>query len=259
MTASQPAYFRQLSDTTFVATESTGGAWNPNEQHIAPAIGLLAHLIEQDHTGRGGGLRMASLACDILGVLPIGEFEVTVSVIRPGRTIELVEAVLTAGGRVGVRARAWMLQTADTVDLAGTAFPEMPALDATPEYPFGTTWNGECVNTVEARRDFLSTGRARSWIRTDTRLLEDVAVSNQARLIGMLDFANGLVPRVNPLEIGFPNIDLNVSFFRAPAGDWLGLDTTVSFGPDSIGVTESVVHDESGPVGTLSQTLTIRA
>lgn len=259
MTVSPTAYFRQLSGTRFEATEATAGAWNPAEQHIAPVIGLLAHLIEQDHAQRGGALRLGSLSCDILGVLPLGEFDVEVSVIRPGRTIELVEAVLTSNGRTGVRARAWLLQTSDTTALAGTSFPDMPQLDSTPEYPFGTTWNGECVNTIEARRDFLGTGRARSWIRTDTSLIEGTEVSEQARLIGMLDFANGLVPRVDPLEIGFPNIDLNVSFFRAPSGDWLGLDSTVSFGPDAVGLTESVVHDASGPVGTLSQTLTIRA
>ena len=256
---SQPSYFHQLTATRFAATEYTGGAWNPDEQHIAPAVGLLSHLIEQDHRQRGGTLRMASLSCDILGVLPIAEFDVSVSVVRPGRTIELVEAVLSCNGRDGVRARAWMLQTADTTVLAGSALPKMPAVEATPPYAFGTTWNGECVNTVEARREFLDTGRARSWITTETRLIAETEVSDTARSIGMLDFANGLVPRVDPLQVGFPNIDLNVSLFRIPQGRWLGLDSTVTFGPDSIGVTESVVHDEAGPIGTMTQTLTIRA
>ncbi|GAA1315706.1 thioesterase family protein [Leucobacter albus] len=259
MTAPRPAYFRQLSPTRFEATEFTSGAWNTSEQHIAPAIGLLAHLIEADHRSRGGQLRLASLSCDILGVLAIGEFDVEVSVVRPGRTIELVEAVLTSGGRTGVRARAWMLQTADTEGVAGSGFAAMPALASTPPFPFGETWEGQCVKTLEVRREQLGAGRGRSWVRTDTELLAGATVSEHARFVGMLDFANGLVPRANPAEIAFPNVDLNVSFFRAPAGDWLGLDTTVSFGPDAVGLTESVVHDEHGPVGTLSQTLTIRA
>ena len=46
--------------------------------------------------------------------------------------------------------------------------------------------------------------------------------------------------------------------FRRPYGDWLGLDTTVSFGADGVGLTASVLHDERGPVGRSAQTLTLR-
>ena len=43
-----------------------------------------------------------------------------------------------------------------------------------------------------------------------------------------------------------------------PAGPRLGLDTTVTFGPDGVGLTASVLHDVSGPVGRAAQTLTLR-
>ena len=38
----------------------------------------------------------------------------------------------------------------------------------------------------------------------------------------------------------------------------LGFDTTVSFGPDGLGLTRSVLHDAWGPFGTMSQILTVR-
>ncbi len=47
-------------------------------------------------------------------------------------------------------------------------------------------------------------------------------------------------------------------FFDQPQGEWLGLDTTVSFGPAGIGLTTSVLHHEGGPMGTSSQSLTVR-
>ena len=56
----------------------------------------------------------------------------------------------------------------------------------------------------------------------------------------------------------FPNLDLTVHLFRQPAGGWLGLDTTVSFGPAGQGLTSSVLHDEQGPLGSVQQTLTVR-
>ena len=46
--------------------------------------------------------------------------------------------------------------------------------------------------------------------------------------------------------------------FGEPRGDWLGFDTTVSFGSGGLGVTSSVLHDEDGPFGVLAQALTLR-
>ncbi len=40
-------YWERLSETAFRATHLTSGAWNIQEQHIAPAMGLLAHLVER--------------------------------------------------------------------------------------------------------------------------------------------------------------------------------------------------------------------
>src|SRR3546814_4227175 len=61
---------------------------------------------------------LARLSYDILGTIAVGEFEVSVSVLRPGRTIELVEAVLSADGRAVVTLRAWLMQSTDTGALA---------------------------------------------------------------------------------------------------------------------------------------------
>src|SRR5690606_34715893 len=46
------SYFQRLSETVFEPTEHVGGAWNPGEQHIAPVLGLLAHLVETEHRER---------------------------------------------------------------------------------------------------------------------------------------------------------------------------------------------------------------
>ncbi len=55
---------------------------------------------------RGGDpLVVSRVSYDILGVIPIGPMTVEVSVLRPGRTIELVEARLHYDGRPVVLAR----------------------------------------------------------------------------------------------------------------------------------------------------------
>ena len=85
-------YFERMGPSSFLASEHVGGAWNPAEQHIAPALGLIAHAIEQDQAvRRTDRLRLVRLSYDILGTLPIDLVEVEVSVLRPGQTIELVD------------------------------------------------------------------------------------------------------------------------------------------------------------------------
>ncbi|MFD5224807.1 thioesterase family protein [Microbacterium sp. NPDC058342] len=254
------SYFHRLSPTGFAPTEHVGGAWNPDEQHIAPVIGLLAHVVEADHTARrpDAPLVLARASCDILGVIPMDSFETATRVVRAGRTIELVETTLAHGGRAAVTLRAWMLQQSDTTAIQGDPLPHLPDRDALPDWSPADVWAGGAIRSIEARREFVETGRSRCWIRPKHPLLDGETVSPRARMLGMVDFANGIATRVAPERALYPNVDLTASIFREPAGEWFGLDTSVSFGADGIGLTESVLSDDSGPLGTSSQTLTIR-
>ena len=108
------------------------------------------------------------------------------------------------------------------------------------------------------RRRQEEPGRAWTWILPAVPLLEGEPVSTTARLVSLIDIANGVTPRVDPREVAFPNLDLTAHLFRHPVGEWLGFRTTVSFGESGLGVTSSVLHDETGPFGTLEQSLTVR-
>ena len=58
--------------------------------------------------------------------------------------------------------------------------------------------------------------------------------------------------RAAPTAVAFPNLDLTAHLFATPRGEWLG------FGADGLGPTSSTIYDETGPIGTLAQILTIR-
>jgi hypothetical protein len=256
------AYFERLGEHRFRATAHTGGAWRGHEQHIAPALGLLAHEVERDRDERrNDGLVVTRLSYDILGTVPIAEVDTSVEVVRPGRTIELVEAVLAYAGRPVVRLRAWLMQQRHTHAISGTAHAPMPEPQDVEPWDPTTVWDGGFIATAEVRRRQAEPGRAQVWVRTDERLLADEEVSRFAAVAGLLDIANGMTVRAAPGEVAFPNVDLTAHFFAQPAAStqgWLGLDTTVSFGPDGVGLTTSVLHDETGPIGTSSQCLTVR-
>jgi len=254
------SYFeRDAGGTRFVPTKHVGGAWNTQEQHIGPALGLLAHCVELDRdVRRGHDLVIGRLAYDILGTIPLDIMDIDVRVVRTGRTIELVEATLGHGGRDALILRAWLMQSGDTATLAATSFERIPGPDDTPVWDPTTVWPGGFIESAQVRRTQAEPGRAAFWVRTDVPLVAGETVSTLASAVGLLDIANGMTTRVSPLDVAFPNLDTTVHFFTEPRGDWVGFDTSVSFGSAGIGLTHSVIHDIDGPVGVVAQILTIR-
>ena len=253
------AYFERLGDRRFRATEHTGGAWDLETQHIAPALGLLAHAVEQDRDRRRDDeLVLTRLSYDILGTVPIAEVDIEVQVLRPGRTIELVEAVLSHEARPAVRLRAWLMQPRDTSEIQGTGLERIPGPYHMEAWDPTSVWQGGFIATADVRRRQVEPGRARYWVRTTERILDDEEVSRRAAVTGLLDIANGMTVRAAPGEVAFPNVDLTAHFFAEPAEGWLGFDTAVTFGADGVGLTTSVIHDEHGPIGTSAQCLTVR-
>ena len=256
---SKHGYFVALGSGRFDATVHVGGAWFTDEQHIAPLLGLLTHLVEVDRDGRrDDDLVVARLSFDILGRVDIGEVETAVRVVRPGRSVELVEAVASQYGRDVVLLRAWLMKSGATASLADTPLSRMPAPEEIAPWDPTEAWPGGFIASVEVRRLQFEPGRAQFWVRTPIPLIADTAHSRLAAAIGLLDIANGMTVRADPKEVAFPNVDLTVHLFAEPEGEWLGFDTSVTFGAGGIGVTSSVIHDRRGPLGVMAQSLTIR-
>jgi hypothetical protein len=251
-------YFDRVSAAAFRPTEHVSGGWNTAEQHIAPPMALLAHAVEQDRDARrDDDLRLARLSYDILGTLPMDTVEVDVRVVRPGRTIELVEAVLSHGGRAGLVLRAWLLDRRDTSSIAGSELDPIPPAERMPAYDPSSVWPGGYIASARARRDEVRPGRAAYWVETDVDLLDEPS-GPVARAARFFDIANGMTPRFSPEDVAYPNLDLTAHLFRDPVGSAIGFDTRVSTGPDGAGLTHSVIHDIDGPVGTIDQIQTVR-
>ncbi|QFG69709.1 thioesterase family protein [Ornithinimicrobium pratense] len=252
-------YFEALGDGRYQPTIHVQGAWSPEEQHVAPVIGLLLHALELNHPRED--LQWARISVDILGFIRRDEMTVTTRVLRAGRTIELLEATARIDDRDTVRATAWRLVRGDTSEVAGAPEPEgtpMPAPDELPVWGGMLHWGGGFIKSLEFRSPGNEPGRGRTWVRTPLELVGGEPSSALAAWVGLLDTANGTAVRKDPREWMFPNVDLTLHLHREPEGPWVGLDTKVYFGPSGVGETSSVLHDEHGPVGTLAQCLTLR-
>jgi hypothetical protein len=242
----------------FRSTIHAQGAWNPGEQHMAPATGILVHELERFQ--RREGMRMVRVSLDILGLIPGGAFSVTTRMLRPGRTIELVEATLEAHGRTSIVARAWRLLTSDTSEVAHVQEVGMLGPEECVPRGLSTRWPGGYIASLTGVGDPASGGGSgAAWLSNDLEMVAGEETSPLARLLGMVDTANGVAPRLDPREWAFPNVDLQIHVFRAPRGRRLGLQVVQSVGADGVGLTSSVLHDEAGPFGRAEQILTVRS
>ena len=171
------AYYVRLDGGRFHSTLHSQGAWNDHEQHMAPASGLMVHELLRNHPR--AEMVMSRINFEILGIIHGGEFEIETRVLRPGRTIELLEATFTAQGRTAIRAQAWRLLPGDTADVAGPAHPGLPRPDGCPPAPMqtsGTAASSAPPSSVPSPTAGPATaryGRVRCtrwcWTRTSTR------------------------------------------------------------------------------------------
>ncbi|WP_460744595.1 thioesterase family protein [Mariniluteicoccus endophyticus] len=252
-----PAYFQRTGAHTWMPTLHAQGAWQAHEQHMSPVGGLLVHAIEA-HDPREE-LQLARITFDILGQIPAEETTVEVETIRPGRTIELVEARLSVGGRTVVRASAWRLLRGDSSPVEGTPTPVMPGPDDFGDWEGSSVWPGGYIRSLDLRRDPASApGQGRLWLHSPLALVHGEESSPTARFCMLVDTANGVAPRVSPTQWMFPNTDLTIHLFRQPRAEWVGFDTEVAFGPTGLGLTSTTLHDVDGPVGRAEQILTVR-
>ncbi|MBS0455869.1 MAG: thioesterase family protein [Proteobacteria bacterium] len=250
------AYFVRTGEHRFVSTLHSQGAWQPGEQHLAPASGLV--LAEAEHR-LPSDKQVSRVSFDVLGVIDSGEFSIDVRMLRPGRSIELIEAQMRHGERVSIRARIWRLAAMDTAAIQGHAWEPLPPPEAMPPFAMSPLWPGGYIASLDARQaNDARPGRSRSWICSRHALVAGEADPPVAGFLKLIDTANGLAVREHPGRVFFANVDLSVHFHRLPQAGWVGFDTRVAFGPTGLGETFSVLSDVHGPVGTAAQSLTVR-
>lgn len=253
-------YYERVGDHAFLPTAYAGGAWSPDEVHFAPLGGLLVHEIDRHRAATGSpDLSLGRVAFDILGFLATDECRVEVRTVRPGRTIELVEATAIIRDRPAAVARAWFLADFDTGAVAGGQVPTLAGPDTVGRWRMEDRWTGGFVNSLDVRAlDEPQPGRATAWLSSPHGVVAGEQASPHASFLRLVDTANGIAVREKPTAWAFPNVDLTIHLYRRPEGEWTGLDTTQIFGAQGHGLTATVLHDAHGAVGVAHQLLTIR-
>jgi hypothetical protein len=250
------AYFVPLGDGRFQATEHTSGPWDPGLQHAGPPSALLARAVEA--LAPDPARMLARVTLEILGPVPVDEVEVQAEIVRPGRSVEMLEAELRAGGRAAMRARAWstLRASADDVTDSATAPPRPETESAGPR-----TWpHSGYLRSVEwrfAHGSWDDPGRATAWTRLRLPIVPGEEPSALQRVLAVADSGSG-ISWVLPLgDWLFINPELTVHVQREAQGEWISLAAQTTIAEGGTGLARSVLCDDRGPVAYGAQSLLV--
>ncbi|WP_028479417.1 thioesterase family protein [Nocardia sp. CNY236] len=247
----------------FLSTELTRGPWSPDAQHAGPPSALLGHVIERCEPRPG--FQIGRVAVEILGPVPLAPLTAQAHVARRGRSVELIEATLSTDRGPVMRANAWRFKLAE---------PELPVPE--PYVPSGTRPGVEQGSTqpfpssepvgfhtaIEYRfvtGSFVEPGPSICWIRIKHPIVAGTDPSPLERTLAAADSGNGVSSVLDWTRYLFINTDLVVSLHRQPVGEWVCLDAVTYPQTHGIGLAESALYDEKGPLGRSTQTLLLGA
>jgi hypothetical protein len=263
-----PDSFYEREGEVYVATELTRGPWDPGAQHAGPPAALIGREIERLNEGRmSGGERppaqVGRITFEILRSVPIGRVRVQAEVVRPGRRVEVVQATLAdEEGEPLVRAQGWRLRT-ERVDFEASegsaGLPPGPGEAEPGTFPdigFGAGYHS-VMEYRFARGSFTELGPATVWLRMGVPLLAGEEPTPLQRVLVAADSGNGVSVTLDWTRYLFINVDLSVHLHRMPAGEWVCLGAETFPEPSGVGMADTRLFDEQGPIGRAVQTLLI--
>ena len=267
-TADAPEAFYEAAGEGFDSTVLTRGPWDGASQHAGPPAALLGREIEMC-AGIGEGVahrHVARVTFEILRPVPIARLRVEAEVVRPGRRVDMVEATLSDDdGEPLVRARAWRMLRRE-VEFPGGFASDVADPPAPPERApaasefFPTGYDVGYHTAMEYRfvtGSFVEVGPATTWMRMRVPLVAGEEPTPLQRVLAAADSGNGISSALDYREFVFINVDLTVHLHRLPAGEWVCLDSVTVPEPSGVGMTDTKLWDESGPIGRAAQSLLV--
>jgi hypothetical protein len=252
------AFWIPEGNNIFRATIHTQGPWNPEFQHGGPPAALLVRQMEQ--CSPRSDMMLARVTIDLLGPIPIASFHAHARLVRPGRSVELLEASLEYEGRPVMHASGWRIRIPSErppvaePDFVSTIPSQEVDPTTTPEWYCGflaaTAWRFVHGNYAVA-------GAAMAWTRLRYPLIADEAITPAQRLIAAADSANGISSPLDIRSWQFIPPELTIHCLRSPLGEWICLDANTFLQSEGTGLATADLYDERGLVGRSAQALLI--
>lgn len=250
----------------WVPTPIATGPWDPGALHGGPSAALVGRMILEHEPGDTDWF-LSRLTVELIRPVPLAPLQVTIEPRRPGRRVQVLDAVVTdPDGTEVLWARGVRLAQQDNgLDEATVVLPPLPdhasPEDSEPwafENPIGWRTFGEAFEfRLAVGKPFRELGPAAVWSRLRLPLLAGEAIHPLDRVLTVADFPNGFGNSVPFERFAYINPDLTVSLHRLPAGEWVLLDAAMHARSTGHGTAGGPLVDRDGVLGTAMQSLLV--
>ncbi len=250
------SFYEPLGGERYRSTLHTRGPWDPKFQHAGPPAALLGRALERCEPRDGFVLARATF--EILRAVPVADVAVRARVVRPGRSVELLEGELTVEDEPIVLVRAWRVKGTTAPDVDRDPAPPLRPEAADPLPPGMAEFGyGHAVELRFAAGGWWQHRPATVWTRMRVPLVAGEEPTGVQRVLAVADSGNG-VSAVLPLnEWLFINTELTVHFRREPRGEWICLDAQTAINEGGAGLASSTLSDDDGVVALGAQALLV--
>ncbi|OIQ30572.1 MAG: hypothetical protein BM562_09520 [Alphaproteobacteria bacterium MedPE-SWcel] len=260
MTQSTQPFFHQRPDGVFVGNDPARGPWSPDHCHAGPVAGLVARAAEVEV---GAEKLLTRLTMDILRPVPTEGIRVAAETTRHTRSLAATRVTVHDLSDV-LLAQATTMHLAQR-DIGAVPSPEVPAPhleEATPgPFAIGSGRHdlpnfARLLETRYAPGSGYGPGPKTIWLRTPD-LLAGEETSPVQSICALADCGNGISWNKPATEMGFMNTDLTLQIHRAPEPGWHASEAVSHWHSNGIGMSQAVLFDTVGAVGTALQTLSL--
>lgn len=243
--------FFAVTDGGLVPHPDARSPWSADMLHGRLLAGLAAWAIEREHGDPD--LQPVRLTVDLYKSPAMAPTTVATTLVRGGRRVRAVDAVIHVGGVEVARASSLFLRRADAEalpvvdDAPRTARWDVPDPDELPALPMPSGNPPFEVRAPEGA-GFGVPGPRRVWMREIRPLVGDAELTPFVRASLVADFASPLA-NMGSQGLGYINADLSLHLARLPVGEWLGVATDDRVVGDGVSVAQCPIHDADGPLG----------
>ncbi|MFZ2470081.1 MAG: thioesterase family protein [Parvibaculum sedimenti] len=241
-----------------------GTFWLPHVEATGPfrglhggaVSGLVVAAMEERAREKDWGQAMTASVL-ILRPAPLERLETRIEVLRSGGRVAMLESSLWAGERLIAKATGAFVKP--------ISLPEVSRVSAAPApvdpsaLPVWGARGPQNRTTFFDALDIRDDGNGTKWGR-----MKRPMVAFEAPMANLFAFADNGTPYWlsgtefwPPTRWGFPNIDIAVHISRAPVGPWVGVEPGSDWRDNGLGLTDSKLYDEAGPLGRACQTVVL--